>query len=169
MLPPSRLLALEHDLILPLPETAMDKAIQSMLPARLRIGIASHSVPLLHQLTIADNIALPALYKRLETGKTINKRVQALLQTEGLDTLAHCFPLSVTREILIRTSMLRCIMNESRVIVLDTRSCMDRSILEAAIVMRDRHAAGTRIWILCTPEYAQSLHDLPFHVASGAL
>jgi putative ABC transport system ATP-binding protein len=92
---------------------------ESRLPTRLRLGFVFDGGQLFHQLTVAENIALPLRYHEdLPPGK-VSERVEALLELTGLKPMARRTPGALGRNWQKRTGLARALVLQPEILLLD--------------------------------------------------
>lgn len=88
------------------------------LELRLRIGLVFDGGQLLHQLTLAENVALPLRY-HLGAGSDIDQRIGDLIQFTGLEPWADSHPADLTRNWQQRFGLARALALKPEVLLLD--------------------------------------------------
>jgi ABC-type transporter Mla maintaining outer membrane lipid asymmetry ATPase subunit MlaF len=88
------------------------------LELRLRIGLVFDGGQLLHQLTLAENVALPLRY-HLGAGSDIDQRIGALIEFTGLEPWADSHPADLTRNWQQRFGLARALALKPEVLLLD--------------------------------------------------
>lgn len=87
--------------------------------ARQRLGIVFEGGRLIHDLTIAENVAMPVRY-HLNLGiEDVADQVQALLALVGLDNLAGSYPGSMGRNWQQRAGLARALALKPELLLLD--------------------------------------------------
>lgn len=89
------------------------------LELRLRIGLVFDGGQLLHQLTLAENVALPMRY-HLGAGSDIDQRIAELIEFTGLEPWAQSHPGDVTRNWQQRFGLARALALRPEVLLLDS-------------------------------------------------
>lgn len=92
----------------------------NLLPERLRLGIVFASGRLFHQLTVADNIALPLLYHRKISREEAMSHVQKLLELTELSERANSMPGELGSNWQKRVGLARALILQPEVLLLDT-------------------------------------------------
>ena len=67
------------------------------LAARLRVGLVFDGGQLIHDLTLAENVALPLRYHLGGAATDVEPRLNALFEMTGLEPWADSYPASVNR------------------------------------------------------------------------
>jgi phospholipid/cholesterol/gamma-HCH transport system ATP-binding protein len=88
------------------------------LELRLRIGLVFDGGQLLHQLTLAENVALPLRY-HLGAGSDLDQRIADLIQFTGLEPWAESYPADLTRNWQQRFGLARALALKPEVLLLD--------------------------------------------------
>jgi phospholipid/cholesterol/gamma-HCH transport system ATP-binding protein len=91
---------------------------QERLELRLRVGLVFDGGQLLHQLTLAENVALPLRY-HLGAGSDLDERLAALIQFTGLEPWADGHPADLTRNWQQRFGLARALALKPEVLLLD--------------------------------------------------
>lgn len=89
------------------------------LGARKRIGVAFPGGRLLHQLSVAENIALPLCYHRDWSLDNAADEVRQLLAIVGLEKQADLVPSDLGRNLLRRAGLARALVLRPELLVLD--------------------------------------------------
>lgn len=89
------------------------------LAARKRVGVAFPGGRLLHQLTVAENIALPLCYHRDWSLDAAADEVSQLLAIIGLEKQADLLPSDLGRNLLRRAGLARALVLRPEWLVLD--------------------------------------------------
>jgi len=87
--------------------------------ARQRLGIVFEGGRLIHDLTIAENIAMPVRYHQNLGIEDVSDQVQALLTLIGLDKLAASYPGSMGRNWQQRAGLARALALKPELLLLD--------------------------------------------------
>lgn len=91
-----------------------------LIPERLRLGLVFASGQLFHNLTVADNIALPLLYHRNLSREEAMSRVQTLMELTELSEWANSMPGALGRNWQKRVGLARALILQPEVLLLDT-------------------------------------------------
>jgi ABC-type transporter Mla maintaining outer membrane lipid asymmetry ATPase subunit MlaF len=92
---------------------------EDLLMERLRLGLVFDGGHLLHQLTVAENLALPLQYHRNVNRDEAANRVAAVLEWTGLDSWAQTISGALGRHWQKRVGLARALMLEPEVLLLD--------------------------------------------------
>jgi phospholipid/cholesterol/gamma-HCH transport system ATP-binding protein len=92
---------------------------EDLLMERLRLGLVFDGGHLLHQLTVAENLALPLQYHHNVSRGDAANRVAAVLEWTGLDTWAGAISGALGRHWQKRVGLARSLMLEPEVLLLD--------------------------------------------------
>jgi ABC-type transporter Mla maintaining outer membrane lipid asymmetry ATPase subunit MlaF len=92
----------------------------NLLPERLRLGLVFANGQLFHNLTVADNIALPLLYHRKISREAAMRHVQTLLELTELSQWANSMPGELGRNWQKRVGLARALILHPEVLLLDT-------------------------------------------------
>jgi len=87
--------------------------------ARQRLGIVFEGGRLIHDLTIAENVAMPIRYHQNLSMEEVSEQVQALLTLIGLDKLAGSYPGSMGRNWQQRAGLARALALKPEALLLD--------------------------------------------------
>jgi ABC-type transporter Mla maintaining outer membrane lipid asymmetry ATPase subunit MlaF len=90
-----------------------------LLSERLRLGLVFDGGHLLHQLTVAENLALPLQYHHNVNRDEAANRVAAMLEWTGLDSWADSISGALGRHWQKRVGLARALMLEPEVLLLD--------------------------------------------------
>jgi len=88
-------------------------------PARRRLGIVFDGGRLVHDLTVAENIALPLRYHRNQRLEDTAEEVEALLEAVGLTPFAGSHPASMGRNWQQRAGLARALALKPEILLLD--------------------------------------------------
>jgi ABC-type transporter Mla maintaining outer membrane lipid asymmetry ATPase subunit MlaF len=92
---------------------------EELLMERLRLGLVFDGGHLLHQLTVAENLALPLQYHHNVNRDETANRVAAVLEWTGLDNWASAVAGALGRHWQKRVGLARALMLEPEVLLLD--------------------------------------------------
>jgi ABC-type transporter Mla maintaining outer membrane lipid asymmetry ATPase subunit MlaF len=116
---------------------------EEQLRARRRVGFAFPGGRMMHQLTVAENIALPLCYHRNCSLDAAAGEVNALLEVVGLGEAANVMPNSLGRNWLRRAGLARALALRPDWLVLDDPlSGLDFREARWWLEMLDRLAGG---------------------------
>ncbi|MDB6125195.1 MAG: transporter related-protein [Pedosphaera sp.] len=90
-----------------------------LLAERLRVGLVFDGGQLFHNLTIAENIALPLRYHKTLSAEEAAKQVNAMLELTELTSWADNTPGSVGRNLKKRAGLARALILQPEVLLLD--------------------------------------------------
>jgi ABC-type transporter Mla maintaining outer membrane lipid asymmetry ATPase subunit MlaF len=90
-----------------------------LLSERLRLGLVFDGGHLFHQLTVAENLALPLQYHRNTSRQEAAERVAAMLEWTGLDHWTDTLSGLLGRNWQKRVGLARALMLEPEVLLLD--------------------------------------------------
>ncbi|BBD07595.1 hypothetical protein [Desulfovibrio ferrophilus] len=146
------LLAETTDLLL----TASNKGgIQQLVDLSLQtdfhIGVVGRRYPLLEELTVEENIALPGMYHRNLNPQQVIERLQGPLEILDLLGALSQRPTNLSRRDTLKVKLLRCLGQDSGIILLPTPGVEDvTQAFEAAQALKN----GVRIWVACLDKTA---------------
>ncbi len=89
------------------------------LAVRHRLGIVFEGGRLIHDLTIAENVALPVRYHQNLALEDVANQVQSLLELVGVDQLAGSYPNALGRNWQQRAGLARALALKPEVLLLD--------------------------------------------------
>jgi ABC-type transporter Mla maintaining outer membrane lipid asymmetry ATPase subunit MlaF len=90
-----------------------------LLKERLRVGLVFDGGQLFHNLTVAENVALPLKYHRNLPAKEAEERIRKVLELTNLLDWADSTPGAIGRNLKKRTGLARALMLEPEVLLLD--------------------------------------------------
>jgi phospholipid/cholesterol/gamma-HCH transport system ATP-binding protein len=90
-----------------------------LLPERLRLGLVFDGGHLFHQLTVAENLALPLQYHRNVNRQEAAERVAEMLEWTGLDRWVDTNSGMLGRNLQKRVGLARALMLEPELLLLD--------------------------------------------------
>jgi phospholipid/cholesterol/gamma-HCH transport system ATP-binding protein len=90
-----------------------------LLKERLRVGLVFDGGQLFHNLTIAENIALPLKYHKTLSAKEVEEQLKIILELTELTSWADNTPGSVGRNLKKRAGLARALMLRPEVLLLD--------------------------------------------------
>lgn len=90
------------------------------LAARLRVGLVFDGGQLIHDLTLAENVALPLRYHHGDTAADLDERLKALFEMTGLEPWADSYPANVNRNWQQRIGLARALALKPAVLLLDS-------------------------------------------------
>ena len=92
---------------------------EAELPERLRVGFVFQGGKLFHQLTMAENVALPLRYQKNFTAGAAAPDLQSLLELMELAPLADVTPANVAANWRQRAALARALILKPEVLLLD--------------------------------------------------
>lgn len=90
------------------------------LAARLRVGLVFDGGQLIHDLTLAENVALPLRYHLGDSAPDVEQRLTGLFEMTGLDPWADSYPASVNRNWQQRIGLARALALKPAILLLDS-------------------------------------------------
>lgn len=143
----AELLASRGDLLL-LAGTRADvqQLVDLALQSGSHIGVAGRGQPLLSALSVAENVALPAMYHRNLPLEKVVRRLAAPAEALGLDAVMDLRPANLDRNATLRAKILRCLARECGVLLLPAPPPNEAVAARDAIAA---HGGGVRLWVAC--------------------
>ena len=120
------------------------------------IGVAGQGHPLLAGLTVAENIALPAMYHRNLSPEKVLAGLAAPIQALGVERTMELKPANLGKRDVLRIKILRCLARGCGVLLMPSPAPTDMSTALAALEAMN---TGVRLWAVClerqAPGYAR--------------
>ena len=114
--------------------------------SRTNIGIVSDDFPFLANLSALENIVLGCMYHKAMSLQSCLETIQDLIAVLGLNDALDQRPQLLSRPMLMKMHLLRCMANESTFIFLPRPSRADCDILHRAAESLDRDVF---LWVGC--------------------
>lgn len=108
------------------------------------IGVMGRRTPLLAELSVAENIALPGMYHRNLSPRQICERLREPIAALGLETILDHSPARLTRDEAFKVKLLRCLGQDSGIILMPTPATDDVGRAFKAV---NALGGGIRLWI----------------------
>ncbi len=132
---------------------------QLALFRRAHVGFVFQFFNLITNLTVRDNIELPALLDGRARGAEISRRASALMETLGIATQAGKLPVQLSGGQRQRVAIARALINQPDIILADepTGNLDSASGLEVLRLFKELNAQGQTI-VLVTHDPAAAAH-----------
>lgn len=111
-----------------------------------RIGIISEEVPFLANLSALENIVLGCMYHKALSLQSCLEGVRDVVNALGLSENLDLRPQLLSRPMLLKMHLVRCIANDASVVFLPRISRPDCDILHRAVDSLDRDVF---LWVAC--------------------
>ena len=125
-----------------------------------KVGFVFQSFHLIGDLTVADNVEIPLLYRRM-AGAERRRRVAAALERVGLTSRRHHFPTQLSGGQQQRVAIARAIVGEPRLLLADepTGNLDSQMGDEIMAVLHELNGQGTTIVMVThDPRLAEGTH-----------
>jgi putative ABC transport system ATP-binding protein len=125
-----------------------------------KVGFVFQSFHLISDLTVADNVEIPLLYRRMPAGER-RRRVAAALERVGLTSRSHHFPTQLSGGQQQRVAIARAIVGEPQLLLADepTGNLDSQMGDEIMGVLHGLNQAGTTIVMVThDPRLAETTH-----------
>jgi putative ABC transport system ATP-binding protein len=135
-----------------------DREVASLRNAK--VGFVFQSFHLIGDLTVADNVEIPLLYRRMAGGER-RQRVAAALDRVGLTARRHHFPTQLSGGQQQRVAIARAIVGEPRLLLADepTGNLDSQMGEEIMAVLHELNRQGTTIVMVThDPRLAETTH-----------
>lgn len=121
--------------------------------------------PLIADLTVAENIALPGMYHLNLSLARIMETLGGAVAALGLDAVLDARPANLSRRDALKAQILRCVVQGSSIVLLQAPRADDAEQALAAIQLLDR---PMRLWVACLQRHAAQFSDLPLRPMTPA-
>jgi putative ABC transport system ATP-binding protein len=125
-----------------------------------KVGFVFQSFHLISDLTVADNVEIPLLYRRMPAGER-RQRVAAALERVGLTSRRHHFPTQLSGGQQQRVAIARAIVGEPQLLLADepTGNLDSQMGDEIMAVLHGLNQAGaTIVMVTHDPRLAEATH-----------
>jgi putative ABC transport system ATP-binding protein len=146
------------------------KEAQRALLRRRQIGFVFQTFNLIGNLTVADNIELPALMAGLSSGEARRRR-ERLLAELGLGDKAQVVPAQLSGGQRQRVALARALINRPAILLADepTGNLDSRSAAEVLDLVRQSHGEGQTILLVTHDANVASIADRVVHMKDGRI
>ncbi len=143
---------------------------QRAIMRRKQVGFVFQRFNLINNLTVADNIEMPALMAGMPTKKAEAKR-QSLLEDLGIGDKAHALPTQLSGGQQQRVAIARALMNEPAVLLADepTGNLDSQSAREVLNLLRRYHNEGQTILLVTHDAKVASMADRVITMRDGQI
>ena len=135
-----------HLLLVSQDEPTISRLTAMVVHSGLHIGVISEEFPFLANLSALENIVLGCMYHKAMSLQACLEDIQALVDALGLNEGLDQRPQLLSRPMLLKMYLLRCIANDSTFIFLPMISRSDCDILHRAADSLDRDVF---LWVTC--------------------
>jgi putative ABC transport system ATP-binding protein len=146
------------------------KEAQRALLRRRQIGFVFQTFNLIGNLSVADNIELPALMAGVGSGEARRRR-EDLLGELGLSDKAQVVPGQLSGGQRQRVALVRALINRPAILLADepTGNLDSRSAAEVLDLLRHSHADGQTILLVTHDANVASIADRVVHMKDGRI
>jgi putative ABC transport system ATP-binding protein len=146
------------------------KEAQRALLRRRQIGFVFQTFNLIGNLSVADNIELPALMAGLSSAEARRRR-EGLLAELGLSDKAQMAPAQLSGGQRQRVALVRALINRPAILLADepTGNLDSRSAAEVLDLLRQSHADGQTILLVTHDANVASIADRVVHMKDGRI
>jgi putative ABC transport system ATP-binding protein len=143
---------------------------QRALLRRRQIGFVFQTFNLIGNLTVADNVELPALMAGVSRREAIRRR-EALLAELGLSDKAQVVPAQLSGGQRQRVALVRALINRPAILLADepTGNLDSRSAAGVLDLLRQSHADGQTILLVTHDANVASIADRVVHMKDGRI
>ncbi|SMP68393.1 hypothetical protein [Desulfonatronum lacustre] len=135
-----------HLLLVSEDESTISRLTAMVLQSDFHIGIISDDFPFLTNLSALENIVLGCMYHKTMSLHSCRKKIQDLVDALGVNESLDQQAQFMSRPMLLKMHLLRCMANESTFIFLPTLSRSDCDILHRAAEILDQDVF---LWVAC--------------------
>lgn len=135
-----------HLLLVSESESTISRLTDMVVQSDSHIGVISDDFPFLTNLSALENIVLGCMYHKAMSLQSCRKRIQGLVDTLGLNESLDQRAQFMSRPLLLKMSLLRCMASESTFIFLPLLSRSDCDTLHRAAEILDRDVF---LWVAC--------------------
>jgi putative ABC transport system ATP-binding protein len=146
------------------------KEAQRALLRRRQIGFVFQTFNLIGNLSVADNIELPALMAGVGSGEARRRR-EDLLGELGLSDKAQVVPGQLSGGQRQRVALVRALINRPAILLADepTGNLDSRSAAEVLDLLRQSHGEGQTILLVTHDANVASIADRVVHMKDGRI
>jgi putative ABC transport system ATP-binding protein len=143
---------------------------QRALLRRRQIGFVFQTFNLIGNLTVADNIELPALMAGVSSSEARRRR-ELLLAELGLGDKAQVVPAQLSGGQRQRVALVRALINRPTILLADepTGNLDSRSAADVLDLLRQSHADGQTILLVTHDANVASIADRVVHMKDGRI
>lgn len=135
-----------HLLLVAKNESAIARLTAMITQSNFNIGIISDDLPFLANLSALENIVLGCMYHKAMSLQSCREAIQDHIDVLGLNDALDLRPQLLSRPMLMKIHLLRCMANDSAFVILPRPSRSDCDILHRAAEILDRDVF---LWVAC--------------------
>ncbi|PTN38055.1 hypothetical protein [Desulfonatronum sp. SC1] len=135
-----------HLLLVSENEPTISRLTAMIVQSDFHIGVISENFPFLANLSALENIVLGCMYHKAMSFQSCRERIQGHIDILGLNDALDQRAQILSRSMLLKMHLLRCIANESAFIILPLPSRSDCDILSRALESLEREIF---LWVAC--------------------
>lgn len=135
-----------HLLLVSEKESTISRLTDMVVRSDLHIGVISDDFPFLTNLSALENIVLGCMYHKAMSLQSCREKIQGLVDALGLNESLDQRAQFMSRPMLLKMLLLRCMALESTFVFLPMISRSDCDILHRAVEILDRDVF---LWVAC--------------------
>ena len=150
-----------HLLLVSEHESTISRLRDMIVQSSFHLGVISNDLPFLANLSALENIVLGCMYHKALSLQSCRERIQDAARALGVEANLDQRPQFLSRPLLLKMHLLRCMANDSAFILLPMPPRSDCDILHRAV---ETAGLDVFLWIACLSNEQDVYTSLEFPI-----